>query len=196
MAYGRKRRTCALSSHPNVGPARIRPAAMRPALLQTEFGLSLKNGAGFGVSAGPSVIRIRFSGATRLRFAEGPRRRAPKGEGPTFVNESSRTIAPSSGPILGFYDFRRRKFMNFRMRSPSAQADCNIARPVPDGTGQSGAGRLRESEGVTSISPKEESTMLAGRSEHSEAGPPKGSRPMRNRLGTRKRGRGWRARMA
>ena len=66
--------------HPNVGPARIRPAAMRPALLQTEFGLSLKTGAGFGVSAGPSANRIRFSGATRLRFAEGPYQR-PRREG-------------------------------------------------------------------------------------------------------------------
>ncbi len=39
--------------------------------LQTEFGFSLKNDAGFGVFPGPSANRSRFSGANRLRFAEG-----------------------------------------------------------------------------------------------------------------------------
>ena len=53
MASGRKRRTCPLSSGPNIGPVRIRPAAMRPALPQTAFGLALKNEAGFGV---PQVL--------------------------------------------------------------------------------------------------------------------------------------------
>ena len=45
MASGRRRRTCALSSDPVIGPVRIRPAAMRPALPQTVLGLSLKNEA-------------------------------------------------------------------------------------------------------------------------------------------------------
>ena len=48
------------------------PGGFGAGLLQTEFGLLLKNECGFGVSAGSSANRLRFSGATRLRFAEGP----------------------------------------------------------------------------------------------------------------------------
>ena len=125
----------------------LRPCA-RP-FPQTEIGLSLKNGAGFGVSAGRSANRIRFSGATRHRFAEG---------------------SPPASPEGRRADLRSRKFTNFRTlpkpdpgvsRLSSTKvhelSDEQIARQPgrpkhseagsPKGAGQSGPGCLRESEG-------------------------------------------------
>ncbi len=186
MASGRKRRTCALSPSPKIGPVRIRPAAMRLALPQTVLGLSLKNEADSTFSQVVPQTEPAFQVQPRLRYAEDPRPclLGPAGAGVFTGNGgySGRCRGiPESGDALnwGFFGRCRPSTGGCRREPPfpvktagparsarlfesedapggvgrpeeeahSPQVDQNKARPAPIGTGQSGTGRLRESEG-------------------------------------------------
>ncbi len=151
-ASGRRRRTCALSSDPEIGPVRIRPAAMRPALSANRDRVVVEK-------------RRRVRGFRRSFCKPSPLFRCNP------ISVCRRT--PPARAEGRRADFRSRKFTNFRTLTQTDPAvsrlSCSIVHELsdeqiarqpgrlkqskagpPKGAGRCGAGCLLEGEGARS----------------------------------------------